>query len=100
MEWVSNFVRVLCIEVVFNAFSAGFVEILWGDLDQVRDLGLRMLLPHESSSLYRYRLTRMNMGSAHNRLVLKRKSTKPYRVIDDRYLPWKKILIVAKSAAT
>ncbi len=54
--WVSDFVRVLGIEVVFNAFGTGFVKILGGDLDQVRDLGLRKSVHHESSGFVSHSL--------------------------------------------
>ena len=38
---LDNFVRIFCIDVVFNGLSCIFVEVFWGDLDKVRDLGLR-----------------------------------------------------------
>jgi hypothetical protein len=38
---LDNFVRVFCIDIVFNGLSCIFAEVFWSDLDKVRNLGLR-----------------------------------------------------------
>ena len=38
---LNDFIRVFGIDIIFNGLSRIFTKILWGDLDKVRDLGLR-----------------------------------------------------------
>lgn len=59
---LNDFIRVFGIDIIFNGLSRIFTKILWGDLDKVRDLGLRNVRIRKPWGDGDLRLTRMNMA--------------------------------------